>query len=134
MVSRRDFVLGGAVGAATLATRPAVLLAQRRRYDVVLRGGQVVDGSGRAAVEADVAIANGRVAALGRNLRDAGRIELDVRGHVVAPGFVDIHSHGDGSLWQDPRAESVIRQGITTIVVGQDGSSRAPAAGDGGEG
>ncbi len=130
MVSRRDFVLGGALGAAALATRPAVLLAQRRRYDVVLRGGQVVDGSGRAAVEADVAIANGRVAAVGRNLRDAGRIELDVRGHVVAPGFVDIHSHGDGSLWQDPRAESVVRQGITTIVVGQDGGSRAPAAPD----
>jgi N-acyl-D-amino-acid deacylase len=49
-----------------------------------------------------------------------------VRGLVVAPGFVDIHSHGDGTLWDDPRVESVVRQGITTIVVGQDGSSRAP--------
>lgn len=127
MVSRRDFILGGALGAATVATRPTLLIAQRRRYDIVLRGGQVVDGSGRAGAESDVAIAKGRIVALGRNLRDSGRIELDARGHVVAPGFVDIHSHGDGSLWQDPRAESVVRQGITTIVVGQDGASRAPA-------
>ena len=127
MVSRRDFILGGALGAATVAACPALLIAQRRRYDIVLRAGQVVDGSGRAGVEADVAIANGRIVAVGRNLRDSGRIELDARGHVIAPGFVDIHSHGDGSLWQDPRAESVIRQGITTIVVGQDGASRAPA-------
>src|SRR5205085_1352622 len=48
---------------------------------------------------------------------------------AVAPGFIDIHSHGDGSLWDDPRAESVVRQGVTTIVVGQDGSSRAPTGG-----
>jgi N-acyl-D-amino-acid deacylase len=53
-----------------------------------------------------------------------GREEIDARGLVVAPGFVDIHSHGDGNLREDPRAESVIRQGITTIVVGADGSSR----------
>ncbi len=127
MISRRDFILGGALGAATVAARPTLLIAQRRRYDIVLRGGQVVDGSGRAGAQSDVAIVNGRIVAVGRSLRDSGRIELDARGHVVAPGFVDIHSHGDGSLWQDPRAESVVRQGITTIVVGQDGASRAPA-------
>jgi N-acyl-D-amino-acid deacylase len=127
MSTRRDFVLAGATAAAVLA-RPALLFAGRARYDVVLRGGRVVDGSGRAGVDADVASTDGRVVAVGRRLRDTGRFELDARGFVVAPGFVDIHSHGDGTLWDDPRAESVLRQGITTIVVGQDGFSRAPAA------
>ena len=130
MVSRRDFIVAGALSAATVAARPALLLGQRRRYDIVVRGGHVIDGSGRVGVEADVAIANGRIVAIGRNLRDVGRIEVDARGQVVAPGFVDIHSHGDGTLWRDPRAESVVRQGITTIVVGQDGSSRAPVRAD----
>jgi N-acyl-D-amino-acid deacylase len=128
MSSRRDFVLAGAAGAAVLLARPGLLLASRARSDVVLRGGHVVDGSGRAGVDADVAIRDGRIVTIGRNLRETGRFELDARGFVVAPGFVDIHSHGDGTLWDDPRAESVVRQGITTIVVGQDGFSRAPAA------
>ena len=129
MPSRRSFLLAG----AALLGRPSLLLARRVRYDVVVRGGRVVDGSGRAAFEADVAIADGRVVAVARALRDTGRLEIDGRGYVIAPGFVDIHSHGDGSLWDDPRAESVIRQGITTIVVGQDGFSRAPAPGGGGD-
>jgi N-acyl-D-amino-acid deacylase len=127
MVTRRNFIVGGLAGGAATIAHPSLLLAARARYDVVLRGGHVVDGSGRAGVDADIAIANGRVAAIGRSLRDSGRVEIDARGLVVAPGFVDIHSHGDGTLWQDPRAESVVRQGITTIVVGQDGFSRAPA-------
>src|SRR5205814_9528012 len=81
---------------------------------------------GRPGRELDVAIINGRIADVGKRLPQHGDIEIDARGRAVAPGFIDIHSHGDGSLWQDPRAESLVRQGITTIVVGQDGSSRAP--------
>src|SRR5690606_41704858 len=56
--------------------------------------------------------------------------EIDARGLAVSPGFVDIHSHADGSLDDDPRAESAVRQGITTIVAGQDGGSRANGADD----
>jgi N-acyl-D-aspartate/D-glutamate deacylase len=128
MPSRRTFL---AAGLGALA-QPSLLLPRTARYDVVLRGGRVVDGSGRAGFDADVGVSGGRIAAIGRALRDTGRVEIDARGMIVAPGFVDVHSHADGLLWDDPRAESVIRQGITTVVVGQDGSSRAPADGDGG--
>ena len=114
-----------------LAGAPRLVLPWRRRYALVIRGGTVYDGSGAPGIEADVAIENGRIAAIGRNLKDEGAIEIDARGMAVAPGFIDIHSHGDGSLWADPRAESIVRQGVTTIVVGQDGSSRAPTGGAG---
>jgi N-acyl-D-amino-acid deacylase len=105
------------------------MLPWRRRYALVIRGGTVYDGLGDHGVEADVAIEDGRIVAIGPNLKDEGAVEIDARGMAVAPGFIDIHSHGDGSLWEDPRAESIVRQGVTTIVVGQDGSSRAPMGG-----
>src|SRR5947199_8546127 len=66
------------------------------------------------------------IASIAPRAPERGAVDINAKGLAVAPGFVDIHSHGDGSLWEDPRAESLIRQGITTIVVGQDGSSRVP--------
>src|SRR5690242_4016477 len=127
-LSRRTFVVSAGTALAALAGSPRLVLPWRRRYALVIRGGTVFDGRGGPGVEADVAIENGRIAAIGKNLADQGAVEIDAHGMAVAPGFIDIHSHGDGSLWEDPRAESLIRQGITTIVVGQDGSSRAPRA------
>lgn len=112
-LSRRAFV-----------ATPLLLLRQGGSFDVVIRGGQVVDGTGAPGREADVAIAAGRIVAVGTRVAGKGTEEVEARGRVVAPGFVDIHSHGDGSLQEDPRAESLVRQGITTIVAGQDGSSR----------
>jgi N-acyl-D-amino-acid deacylase len=128
-LSRRSFVLSAGTTLAALTGAPRLVLPWRRRYALVIRGGAVHDGLGGPPIEADVAIENGRIAAIGRNLKDDGAIEIDARGMAVAPGFIDIHSHGDGSLWADPRAESIVRQGVTTIVVGQDGSSRAPSGG-----
>ena len=113
---------------------PRLVLPWRRRYALVIRGGTVFDGLGTSGVETDVAIDGGRVVAIGKNLQDEGAVVIDARGMAVAPGFIDIHSHGDGSLWSDPRAESIVRQGVTTIVVGQDGSSRAPTGGTEGDG
>jgi N-acyl-D-amino-acid deacylase len=106
---------------------PAIILPRRAAHDLVIRGGNMIDGAGAPAVEMDVAVSGGRFAAVARRIADKGTVEIDARGLAVAPGFIDIHSHGDGSLFSDPRSESVIRQGVTTIVVGQDGSSRFPS-------
>jgi len=126
MTTRRDFLRSSTTAAAVLAGAPALLLRSRADADIVVRNGTVFDGLGGAGKEQDVVISNGRISAVARRAAQRGTIEIDARGRAVAPGFIDIHSHGDGSLWSDPRAESLIRQGITTIVVGQDGSSRAP--------
>lgn len=127
MTSRRSFL---AASAGVLAVLPRAPWTPRRPvHDLVVRGGLVLDGSGAAGITADVAVSGGRMTAVGEGLAGLGSVEIDARGLVVTPGFVDIHSHADGTLDEDPRLESVVRQGITTVVVGQDGSSGAPRAG-----
>jgi len=121
--SRRDVVKTGAVGALALFGAPAVW-TRRDDHDLVLRGGTVHDGTGAPGRVADVAVRGDRIVEVAPRLRARGRTEIDATGRVVAPGFIDIHSHGDSNLWADPRGESLVRQGITTIVAGQDGSSR----------
>ncbi len=93
----------------------------------MLRGGTIFDGSGVEGVDGDLAIDGGRITEIGRGLADGAGEVVDVRGLAVSPGFIDIHSHADDTLFDDPRAESVVRQGVTTVIVGQDGSSSAPA-------
>jgi N-acyl-D-amino-acid deacylase len=111
---------------AVLAGAPTLILRSRADADIIIRNGTVFDGLGTPGKEQDVVIAGGRITSVAQHAPERGATEIDARGLAVAPGFLDIHSHGDGSMWEDPRAESLIRQGITTIVVGQDGSSRAP--------
>jgi N-acyl-D-aspartate/D-glutamate deacylase len=95
--------------------------------DLLIRGGHVVDGTGAPGREADVAVRDGRIAAIEtRSSRPARRV-IDAPGQVVAPGFIDIHTHSDFTLPLNPRAESKIRQGVTTEVVGNCGFSVAPA-------
>ena len=114
MLSRFDFLV--------LASSP-VLRRFHCRASVVLRGAVVHDGSGGPSARVDVAIETGRITGVGAGL--SGSRVIDLGGLVLAPGFIDIHSHGDSTLDEDGRAESLIRQGITTIVAGQDGGSRA---------
>jgi N-acyl-D-amino-acid deacylase len=128
-ISRRTF-LGWSAGSLAASADLVRRLRQAGQPDIVIRRGMVFDGTGAAAIEGDVAMTGGRITAIGRVLPSRGVEEIDARGLAVAPGFIDIHSHADGSLADDPRAESVIRQGVTTIVAGQDGSSRAPRGAD----
>lgn len=95
-------------------------------YDLILRHGRVMDGTGAPGYNADVATVGERIVAMGRALEDAAAREIDVTGLVVAPGFVDLHSHSDVTLLVNPRAESAVRQGITSQLVGHCGFSAAP--------
>jgi N-acyl-D-amino-acid deacylase len=126
MTTRREFIRTSTAATAVIAGSPAILLRSRAAADLVVRNGTVFDGLGGPGRELDVVIAGGKVVSLERRSTERGAVEIDARGLAVAPGFIDIHSHGDGNLWEDPRAESLVRQGLTTIVVGADGSSRAP--------
>jgi len=93
-------------------------------FSLVLKSGRVVDGSGSPAFNADVAIEGEAIAAIGQGL--TGRDTLDCSGHVVAPGFIDTHSHSDVRVLAEPTLPMKLRQGITLEVFGQDGISVAP--------
>jgi N-acyl-D-aspartate/D-glutamate deacylase len=94
-------------------------------FDIIIRGGRVLDGTGTPAFKADVGIKDGKIAAVDDLINASGR-SLDATGFVVAPGFIDMHSHSDLALLANPRAESKIRQGVTTEVIGNCGESAAP--------
>ncbi|MFL6077503.1 MAG: amidohydrolase family protein [Mycobacteriales bacterium] len=96
--------------------------------EVLVRGGQVVDGAGRGPVPADVGVAAGRVVAVAPPGTLAGAAtEIDATGRYVLPGFVDAHSHADGAVFDPDVQLALLRQGVTTVVVGQDGVGYAPA-------
>jgi N-acyl-D-amino-acid deacylase len=95
-------------------------------YDIVICGGLVIDGTGRPGEIADVAVHDGRIAALGRMLPENATKIIDAAGLAVAPGFIDIKTHSDFTLPINPKAESKVRQGVTTEIVGHCGFSVAP--------
>jgi N-acyl-D-amino-acid deacylase len=95
-------------------------------HDIVIKNADVIDGTGKSAYRADVAVGEGRIADVGElNSRNAKNV-IDADGWVVAPGFIDMHSHADFSLPLWPTADSMLHQGITTAVTGQCGLSPAP--------
>lgn len=92
-------------------------------YDLVIRGGSIVDGSGNPWFRGDVGVRGDRIAAIGRIPAGAGRREIDAAGLIVAPGFIDIHSHSDLLLLEEGQAQSKLRQGVTTEVLGESDSA-----------
>jgi len=95
-------------------------------FDVLIRNGRVVDGTGNPWTMADVGVKQGRIARVGMLAGESADRIIDGSGLIVSPGFIDIHSHSDFTLLVNPRAESKVRQGVTTEVVGNCGSSAAP--------
>lgn len=107
------------LGLAVLGSASAL---QAPRYDLLIDGGTVVDGTGAPGVLEDVAIKDGRIVAIGRIARGAAREVIDAKGLTVAPGFIDVHTHAD-DIAEHPRAENFVRMGVTTIVAGNCGGS-----------
>ena len=98
-------------------------------YDLVIRHGSLIDGTGNPARPADIAIHGDRIAAVGNPALPAGstaKQEIDASGLVVAPGFIDVHTHDDNAVLTTPLMEPKISQGVTTVVTGNCGISLAP--------
>ncbi|MPZ19288.1 MAG: amidohydrolase family protein [Luteitalea sp.] len=103
----------------------AIPACSRESYDLLIVNGTVVDGTGAEGRREDVGIRDGRIVALGDLSSAQSARTIDATGLVVAPGFVDMHNHSDDTLLDEPRCESMIRQGVTTMVLGE-GESQGP--------
>lgn len=104
----------------------STVLLSAQPYDLVITNGRVLDGTGSAWQRLDVAIEDDRIAALGPTGSLEGRRTIDAQDQIVAPGFIDIHNHSRRSILDVPSSENFVRQGVTTVVEGNDGSSPLP--------
>jgi dihydroorotase/N-acyl-D-amino-acid deacylase len=105
-----------------------LLFGQANQFDLLIAGARVIDGSGGPWFTADIGIRGDTIAAVGLLPGADAPIRIDGRGLVAAPGFIDIHSHGRRGIFVVPTAENYLREGVTTIVEGPDGSSPVPLA------
>jgi N-acyl-D-amino-acid deacylase len=96
------------------------------KFDLRINGGTIVDGTGRPRYEGDVAITDGVIVAVGGDITGEAAEVIDATGHIVAPGFVDIHTHYDGQATWDPILEPSASHGVTTVVAGNCGVGFAP--------
>jgi len=121
---RREFLgAGAALGLASFTGVDRIWLWEQP--DLVLRRAMVFDGTGSPGREADVSILGDRIQTVGR-VSDRGKVEIDLAGHALSPGFIDIHTHADLPILANPRVENRVLQGITMEVGGQCGGSPGP--------
>jgi len=123
-MTQRSVVLLGLLLASACA-RPVA----QQPYDVLITGGSVLNGEGAPAVRADVGIRGGRIAAIGDLGTAAAARRIEATGLTVAPGFIDIHNHSDYTILAEPKSESMIRQGVSTMVLGESRSAGPIKAG-----
>lgn len=116
----------GAAGLALLAAGLVLAPQSTPEYDVLIAGGRVLDGAGTPWFYADVGIRGDTVAAVGPLGRATARLRIDARGLAVSPGFIDIHTHARQGIFAVPTAENYIRQGVATLIEGNDGSAPVP--------
>ena len=112
-------------GSFVIALLVLLLGAQTPTYDLLIRGGRIVDGTGASWWRGDIAVRGDTIAALGKLDNASARRVIDAKDLIVAPGFIDIHSHSMGIL-EAPSAENAVRNGVTTVIDGNDGSSPLP--------
>src|ERR1017187_1638267 len=109
------------VGAMLLWMTP--LIAAAADYDVLIRNARVIDGSGNPWFRADVGVKDGRIAALGRLGGASAARTIDAHERIVAPGFIDVHTHIEGAVEKVPRGDNYLLDGVTTVVTGNCGGS-----------
>lgn len=95
-------------------------------YDIIIKNGEILDGSGTKSYFADIGIKDGHIKDICKCISDSNSKIIDAKGYLVCPGFIDINSHSDFSFYANPKAESKIRQGVTTEIVGHGGRSLGP--------
>jgi N-acyl-D-amino-acid deacylase len=105
---------------------PALNTAQTPAYDLLIRGGRIVDGAGNAWFRGDVALRGDTIAAVGNLAGATARRIIEANGQIIAPGFIDTHSHGRRQIFEETKAENYIRQGVTSAIEGPDGNSPLP--------
>jgi N-acyl-D-amino-acid deacylase len=131
-INRREFIYSSSITGASIfvMSNPVYSYFSRPKgFDILIKGGTILNGSGQSGFIADLGIKDGIISAIGNlNESEAAHI-INANGLHVAPGFIDFHSHTDAGLIINPKAESKIRQGVTTEICGQDGSSWAPVGG-----
>src|SRR5687768_13917990 len=106
----------------------AILGAQPPAFDLLIRNARIVDGTGSPWYRGEIAVRGDAIARIAPRIEGAAARTLDAGGHVVAPGFIDIHSHARRGIFDVPSAENYIRQGVTTLIEGPDGGSPVPLA------
>lgn len=144
-MDRRNFLkksTAGVVGAGLFINQPSWLRSNKNnnseflkdnenwdqrhtKFDVIIKNGRVIDGCGNPWFQADVAIKNGRISKIGKVITVAQKV-IDAKGLIVAPGIIDLHNHSDTEIFINQKAESAVRQGVTTMIVGNCGGSAAP--------
>src|SRR5258705_2325715 len=91
-------------------------------YDLLIRNGRIVDGTGSPWYRGDVAVRGDTIVRIAPAITDPAARVIDVKGQVIAPGFIDIHTHSRRGILQVPTADNYVRQGVTTVIDGPDGS------------
>lgn len=123
---RKQLIWNYCISSVTLLALLLPSFGNSQDYDLIIRGGKVVDGSGNPWYHADIAIKNDRIAEIGQLSNHEAKRVINAHGLVVAPGFIDPHTHALRGIFEVPNAESALLQGVTTLTEGNDGSSPYP--------
>src|SRR5436190_16835425 len=125
MTKRTNLTLLGC-GAIIAAAFVTYAQAQAPSYDLVIRNGRIIDGAGNPWYRGDVAVRGDTIVRIAPQITEPASRVIDATGQIVAPGFIDVHSHGAENIFEVPTADNYIRQGVTTLVLGPDGGSAVP--------